>query len=563
MHDSHSLTHLLTHSLTHSLAHSSVEDELGHIRSQLDRIEHIVSRPLGHGRQTSVSGVAQSPFTAPAATPAASPSAAHEFPYMKIQTSTFTQMAGLGDDYGNLMIRLEQEAAPTATVSTSMFVLQHTKVLSALQSFSASIHPWYPILEDRFSDCIARFMTNAFKRGTDTFLVLMVLASGTIAQQASHAAALEERPDTMYLQAAMDMLNLVVLEQSLRSVQCLVAASIHYYLLLKPIQAHDLVLLAIKKAQNLHMSGAMHLPPKDGAALEQHWLRLYRIALLIEAELVIPLRLADSNAWETEDSIALPTGTDIWSFDSDAALFPADSPATTRSVPSDDVITYLLAEIAMRRMLRRNTTAISVSRTKDNDAEYEYAPLVAKELETQLEQWFGFLPEPLRFSREFEGMHTDDSLQTPFLRTQYWACMVSFYWPAVVRVMEVQSVTETAANGCRLYFKSFREFVRSAVGALDSCWPNKWTIYARSGCNPNTCSHSCANRSSIFAISLGAYMGASTPVLASFAAPDIWDTLELARDAFGPDCNSSPSLALMAESMRATLGGIRERRMSD
>ncbi|OAQ60245.1 C6 transcription factor [Pochonia chlamydosporia 170] len=380
-------------------------------------------------------------------------------------------MAGLGEDYGSMMVRLEQTAPLATSATTSMFVLQHGKVMAALQSFSSKLHPWYPILEDKFSECISSFMANAFERRTDTFLVLMVLASGTIAQYESHSLALEDRPDAMYLNAAMEMLHLVILEQTMRSVQCLVAASIHYYLLLKPIQAHDLAMLAIKKAQNLHMSGAL----QHDLVHQEHWIRVYRIALLIEGELVIPLQLADSNAWDTEEEIPLPTGTDIWSYENDAALLPADSPGTTASVQSDDVITYLLAEIAMRRMLRRNTTAISIS----TDGSAEYAPLIAKELESQLEQWFSFLPEPLRFSREFDDKHHDHSLQTPFLRTQYWACMVSFYWPAVVQVMEAKQLTETTANGCRLYFKSFREFVRSAVRALGYCLPNKWTIYAR------------------------------------------------------------------------------------
>ncbi|KAK2616267.1 hypothetical protein QQS21_000902 [Conoideocrella luteorostrata] len=512
----------------------NVEDEIGHIRSQLDRIEHLVNvktvqaapttpaPALNHGTPRPRGSIASPWASANTPSAAASPNVAvKNFPFMKIQTSSFTEMAGLGGDYGSVMVRLEQTAPLTASSATGMFVLQHGKVMTALQSFSTKIHPWYPILEDGFSACISSFMANAFERRTDTFLVLMVLASGTIAQHDSHGIALEERPDAMYLNAAMEMLHLVVLEQTIRSVQCLVAASIHYYLLLKPIQAHDLILLAIKKAQNLHISGALE---HDHVRLE-HWIRVYRIALLIEAELVIPLQLADSNAWETEEDIALPTGTDIWSYENDASFLPADSPGTTKSVQSDDVITYLLAEIAMRRMLRRNTTAISLGA----DGSAEFAPLVAKELESQLEQWFSFLPEPLRFSREFDDMHHDHSLQTPFLRTQYWACMVSFYWPAVVQVMEAKLLTETTINGCRLYFKSFREFVRSAVGALGTCLPNKWTIYA-----------------SIFAISLGAYMGASSSLLTPFASQDTWDTLKLARDAFGDDCRNILDTALVA-----------------
>ncbi|UNI22271.1 hypothetical protein JDV02_008173 [Purpureocillium takamizusanense] len=514
-------------------ASNSVEDQLSQIRSQLDRIESTFAAhgpPAPRNGATQIHAVALSPWTYPgsASSTTASPGSPESgFPYMKLQTSAFTGMAGLGEDYGNTVIRLEQDL-PAATGPTStMFVLQHAKVMSALQSFSDRIHPWYPILEDRFSDCVSSFLANSFERGADAFLVLMVLASGTIVQEAAHSVALEQRPDAMYLSAAMEMLHLVFLEQSLRSVQCLVAMSIHYYLLLKPLQAHDLAVLAIKKAQNLHLSGAIQ---REKESME-HWTRVYRVVLLIEGELVVPLQLADSNAWESEEDIALPTGTDIWTFETDPQS-PAMTPQTTRS---DDVITYLLAEIAMRRMLRRNTTAITVT----TSGSVEYAPLVAKELEAQLEQWFSYLPEPLRFSREFDGVHEDGHMQIPFLRTQYWACMVSFYWPSVVQVMESDRLTDVTMSGCETYFRSYREFINSATVALDACLPNKWTLYA-----------------SIFAISLGAYMGASSSLLASTAGRETWAALWLARDAFGEECRCSPSLSVMADSIKATLSNV-------
>jgi len=294
----------------------------------------------------------------------------------------------------------------------------------------------------------------------------MVLASGSVAQEDTQAEALERRPDAMYLNLALNMLQLVVLEQSLRSVQCLVAASIHYCLLLKPLQAHDLATMAIKKAQDLHITGAF----QDDQVAYEHWIRVYRIALLIEGELVIPLRLTDSNAWETEEEIPLPTGTDIWSFEEESNMDEEDE--TSRS---DNLVTYLLAEISMRRILRRNTSAITVS----IDGKVDYAPLIAQELEVQVARWYSFLPGPLRFSLEPDDFDAEISDPVIFLRTQYWACMVSFYWPAVVKVMDSQQLTESTMNGCRNYFHSYRQFIKSATRALDICLPNKWTIYAR------------------------------------------------------------------------------------
>lgn len=389
---------------------------------------------------------------------------------MKLQTCAFTRLAGLGENYGNDVIRLERAAHPISTSTGSLFVLNHPKAMTALQSFSVKIHPWYPILESRFSKCISSVLANSFERRTDTFLVLMVLASGSIAQENTHAEALERRPDAMYLNLALDMLQLVILEQSLRSVQCLVAASIHYCLLLKPLQAHDLAAMAIKKAQDLHLTGAF----QDDQVDYEHWIRVYRIALLIDGELVIPLRLVDSNAWETEEEIPLPTGTDIWSFEEDS-----DMDETAERSRSDNVVTYLLAEISMRRILRRNTAAITVSA----DGKADYAPLIAQELDDQVARWYSFLPGSLRFSLEPDDQNVDTSDPIIFLRTQYWACMVSFYWPAVVKVMDSQQLSESTMNGCRSYFHSYRQFINSATRALDVCVPNKWTIYARLVCS--------------------------------------------------------------------------------
>lgn len=384
---------------------------------------------------------------------------------MKLKTSAFTRLAGLGGNYGNEILQLERSARLNSAPTNGVCILNQPQTVAALESFSTKIHPWYPILESGFSECISSVLTNSFERSTDTFLVLMVLASGSIAQEVKHAKALERRPDAMYLNLALEMLHVVVLEQSLRSLQCLVAASVYFYLFLKPLQAHDLAVIAIKKAQQLHINGAF----QDDQVAYEHWIRVYRIALLIEGELVIPLDLVDSNAWETEEEIPLPTGTDIWTFEGYSAMDKA-----TKGSSSDDMVTYLLAEISMRRILRRNTSAITIS----IDGKIHYAPLISQELEVQVDQWYSFLPEPLRFSLE----HDDFQGSSPFvifLRTQYWACMVSFYWPAVVQVMDTQVLTESSMNGSRSYFHSYKQFINSATRALAVCLPNKWTIYAR------------------------------------------------------------------------------------
>ena len=453
----------------------SVEHEFAQIRSQLDRIERAVTAsPINHRHTAELHDLGVSPWSCSrgGSIAATSPSmSSRDFPFMQVKNSAFSKMAGLGADFGNHLLRLERTEPLAATPTTSLFVLSDHKVMAALQTFSEAIHPWYPMLEADFSVCISSCLASSFKPGTDSFLVLMILASGAIAQESTHQEALKSRPDAMYLNAALEMMYLVVLEQSLRSVQCLAATSIHYCLLLKPIQAHDLAVMAIKKLQDLHLSGAF----QDDQSNFEHWICVYRAVLLVEGELAIPLRLSDTNAWQHEEEISLPTGTDIWSFENNKTTPYPGTPGFMSSTQSERLVTYLLAEVAMRRMLQRNTTSVSCS----VHGTVEYAPVIARELEAQLEQWYSFLPESLRFSRDSEDIQSLASPQTIFLCTQYWACMVSISWPSIVKVMESQVLSQSTMNECSSYFHSFGKFIKCATAALNICLPNKWTIYAR------------------------------------------------------------------------------------
>ena len=397
---------------------------------------------------------------------------------MTLQTSTFTKLAGLGEDYGRRLLQLEQSEPVDLISVASLASLDTPSMMAALQSFSEKIHIWYPILDAEFSDCVSSCLENALSRSTDTFLLLMVLASGAIAQEPEHSEALRNRPDAVYLNPALSMLHLVVLEQSLRSVQCLAAASIHHYMLLKPVQAHNLAVTPIRKAQDLRAGGAF-----EGSAQHklENWLRTYRAAMLVESELAIPFCFAETDAWEREDNIPVATGSDVWTFEANS---PSPLPTTPGSIIATDsggIVTYFLTEIAMRRMLRRHTTSVSAS----SDGTVEYAPLIARELEAQIEQWYSFLPESLRFPRDLgvlDAFHRNRTLSphAVSLCTQYWAYYVSIYWPSIVKVMGKQDrVGEKLPDECKHYFHSYQQFILSAKMALGVCLPNKWTIYAR------------------------------------------------------------------------------------
>lgn len=72
---------------------------------------------------------------------------ARDFPFMQVKNSAFSKMAGLGAEFGNHLLRLERAEPLAVSPGASLFVLQHHKIMTALQSFSDNIHPWYPILK--------------------------------------------------------------------------------------------------------------------------------------------------------------------------------------------------------------------------------------------------------------------------------------------------------------------------------------------------------------------------------------------------------------------------------
>jgi hypothetical protein len=131
----------------------------------------------------------------------------------------------------------------------------------------------------------------------------------------------------------------------------------------------------------------------------------------------------------------------------------------------------------MRKMLRRCTWSISTL----PHGSHIYAPIVAAELERQLDEWLQILPEPLSFqaSSSCIGSSRRNSAWGEFLRTQYYAFKASIYWPAVYEALSSGEANNDLLLHCSKFFTSYAEFATSAAAAVTVCKPNVWTLYAR------------------------------------------------------------------------------------
>lgn len=298
------------------------------------------------------------------------------------------------------------------------------------------------------------------------------MAIGSLAQCESLPVALSERPDAPLMEEVLLILPTVLLESSLTALQCLIFISTYYLCLVKPCQAHDYILIASMRAQNLLKSAS--LDPENQELIR----RALWVVLLIERELSTQLDLPSRSVWTLDNEIPLPS----WSKLIDQALpsnfsAPIDSPSGSfsSSQSSSHLFSYFLAEIAMRRMLQRSTAS---TQSLPNGKQM-FAPVISAELEMQLEQWHSHLPEFLRFDRCFIS-ECNTNPQLLFLRTQYHAYRASILWPAVHQAMvEGGEYDETLRPFCLEFYEAYTRFILSAVACIPQCFPNTWTLYAR------------------------------------------------------------------------------------
>ena len=199
--------------------------------------------------------------------------------------------------------------------------------------------------------------------------------------------------------------------------------------------------------------------------------------------------MPESNIWKFDDRILLPGIHDTWQpfRDDQRHLLDQVLPPHQSMITPNDAKAYFLAEISMCRMIRRCTTSIIISRAKE-----VYAPIIAVELEHQLESWYDHLPLSLRFGRHGANSLSDDTLNhaspyslsslaatTNFLQMQYYLVLAGIYWPAVYSVIYVDAPTEATLADSVRFFEAYASFITSAAGAIRSCPQSVWSIHAK------------------------------------------------------------------------------------
>lgn len=389
---------------------------------------------------------------------------------------------GLSPDTAQWLVNAERAAAESSqmqncfgTGALRMFMLQSQPITAALAAFSEHVHTWYPLFSADFTEAFTSSIIEPNPHSVQSCLAMLVVAIGSLTTPRDTNAALHERPGQAYYEAAMAHLPAALQGYSLPSLQCLVLFALYQLCLIRPCQAHDYITIASFRAQNMLQSRTFPGGSKEDEGLR----RAFWVILLVESEIAVQLDLPHSGIWAYED-IALPATTEAWHFApplADAETTET-SPQSQSCTSSDSVLVYFLAEIAMRRMLQRCTTSVNMSA----GGQLRYAPVIAQELELQLQlnEWYKCLPVALHF--HMSPKSRDEVAELPaaqFLQTQYFACKASIYWPAVYQAMELSTACDELLQFCKEFFGSFVSFVLAASAAVKTCLVNSWTLNSR------------------------------------------------------------------------------------
>lgn len=268
------------------------------------------------------------------------------------------------------------------------------------------------------------------------------------------------------------------------------------------------------------------------------------------SELRVQFSVANTRIWDLDDKTPLPDSRRTWQYEIEAgspagASVSPVSIASTQSASTDKVQSYFLAEIAMRRMLHRCNTAIR----RTSEGKVVYAPGIALELESQLDEWYNYLPTLVRFEVGPDATGpgstsapVQDASAMPcplsnFLRVQYYCCKISIYWPAVYQAIHDGTDSDQLQDHCRRFFESYARLVPCIMAAFHECIVNRWTLYA-----------------SIFMTTMAALKGASTPCLQGVV--DLTQLRQCFAETRAADrrmIEMSPSLTLLADTLQQKL----------
>ncbi|KAL3472377.1 hypothetical protein BJX99DRAFT_249724 [Aspergillus californicus] len=483
--------------------------ELAGIRERLDLIARLVKSP--------------SPPTIPRNSAGPAPS---NCPCLVMKSQSLMQIVGLRSDLSSFLYGLEN--VPSMVESPVQFGrlgISDGTATVILQTFRDRVHQWYPVLHADFTHHF--FETNAagFPHSTKSCLSLLV---------ASIACLDDAHSQSPYIELALSMIPLVLMECSLTSVQCLTLFSIYYACQLQPRQSYDYIQTASLRIQPL----LKIMPFAEGSSEWHLATRLYWIIYMIQSETSGHLNLSaiDWSMRSSFTSIPVVTKTDSWEYNglSDS---PSSSPfsmtdqgsksCSPRESPESPL--YFSTELQLHLACHK-TVSHNVEFSQTGHA-FTVPSSSARDL------YPDSLPSKVRLgiSPDIQGI-SPQHMHGAVSRVKYHFYELSVYWPVIYRIIIDGFADPEILPYGPLFFESVTSFLCAATEALRISPAKTWPMCA-----------------SIFIISMVSIRAMDVPCLRRLSQPGFWQYIKASADALHRPGTFSPSVLYMHQTLEDRL----------
>ncbi|KAK9311169.1 hypothetical protein V1524DRAFT_460469 [Lipomyces starkeyi] len=294
---------------------------------------------------------------------------------------------------------------PTVSIAINDVDLSFKSCWKNLQSFTKNVLPWIPIFDQQVcAKLVQETIANGFKRYKPvTSLILFIFAIGALTRAGDESAqtSLSETSGLDYFRIASRELDIISSDGDTVTIsQCFVLKGCYLLLCLRTLAAFDAIHVASTITAR-QMARKKWLEQKPGVLEACH--RVYWVCYIMEHEL----------------RVVIHYGTELHQYDHLAL------PLSNSHEPG---FFWLLSEIALRQIYMNGLC--QVGRT----ARAVYAPRVARELVSQLEQWYEHLHPTVKFPL---GPEPILDTQKAFLQAQYYAARFQVNWSYVVQLLSI------------------------------------------------------------------------------------------------------------------------------
>lgn len=292
---------------------------------------------------------------------------------------------------------------------------------ATVQTFFDTINIWYACVNPVTWPAIYQTAASGeFRVGPESCLVLLVLALGK-AGTAGDSSSSHEDAGMQYFWAAWPLIQKLVINQSLISLQCIVLASVYLLHLARPVEAWTLLSSVTMKLQ-LHLTNQATLASEARKLLT----RLVWNAILLESDILAELALPQSNLISHFSTLDIPSPFFSHS-DSNEDEF-------TATLPRDDPW-YLTASAYLFRLRMRISDMLYSTTTPSSLNALE--PLIM-DLDSSLSAWSSTYLDP--------GTSVATAVQTR-LRFDYNAMRALIYRPVLHVTLSSYSLPSSPPMG--------------------------------------------------------------------------------------------------------------------